>query len=368
MVTALSGNRMKEIVKTPLDFLTYYGLFQNGQFTNAAVILFAREPFRFLPQSRVRIAVLNDGKTGDKFTSDELLEGNIFENLSAIQKFLEKNLTFSGNFTDNSWQRKDDFVYPMSALREGIVNALVHSDYSLNSGSISILIYPDRLEITNVGKLPMPLSELKKNHLSMPQNPDIAHVFFLKGYMEKIGRGTLKIIEACKTANLKTPVWSKGSYTITLTFFNEPSDGYKKSNQHTGGADLNESQNGKANATVTEGANKGANKGAIEGVVKGTTETADEGAVKKILEKLIERTIKDITDKVKDNLIDLLYIISKSEGKRVPDFMASTAMSESTIERYIKMFRDAKLVDFRGSAAQTGGYFLSGKTRNKLKH
>jgi ATP-dependent DNA helicase RecG len=61
-----------------------------------------------------------------------------------------------------------------------------------------VIIYPNKLEITNTGASPYKQSELKKNHLSMPFNPDIAHMAFLRGYMEKIGRGTLKIIDACK--------------------------------------------------------------------------------------------------------------------------------------------------------------------------
>ncbi len=130
----------------------------------------------------------------------------------------------------------------MAALREGVMNALVHREYGLVSSALPIIIYNDKLEITNSGKSPFKQSELKKNHLSMPYNPDIAHIVFLRGYIEKIGRGTLKILDTCKQAGIKSQVWEIGKQTVKLTFF---------SDVKLGGA--------------IEGATKGANEGAIAG-------------------------------------------------------------------------------------------------------
>jgi len=93
----------------------------------------------------------------------------------------------------------------MSALREGVMNALIHRDYGLPSASMSVIIYSDKIEIFNSGKSPLKAAELKKSHLSLPVNPDIAHMAFLRDYIEKIGRGAIKIIDACKTAGLKAP-------------------------------------------------------------------------------------------------------------------------------------------------------------------
>lgn len=109
-----------------------------------------------------------------------MLDGNLFKNIEAIQNFFEKHLSFSRKFENNNWKRKDDYVFPMAALREGVMNALVHREYGLVSSALSIIIYNDKLEITNSGKSPFKQSELKKNHLSMPYNPDIAHIVFLK--------------------------------------------------------------------------------------------------------------------------------------------------------------------------------------------
>ena len=320
MNAALSDNKMKDIKKEPLEFLSYYGLFQNGNFTNAAVVLFAKKPSRFIPQARVRVSFLDQGKTGDVFKDDQLLEGNLFKNIESIQHFFEKHLLFSRRFENNNWKRTDDYVFPMTALREGVMNAIVHREYGLVSSALSIIIYPDKLEITNSGKSPFKQSELRKNHLSMPYNPDIAHIVFLRGYIEKIGRGTLKIIDACKQAGIKAPVWEIGEQTDKLTFFRD--------------VKLDGAIDG-----VTKAANKGAIEGAIEGVTKG----------------------------VKDKLANLLRAIASNEGNRVPEYKETTGLPDSSMERYIKQLKDGGLIEFRGEAAHTGGYYLTKKMKSKLK-
>ena len=337
---AFSDNKMKDIKKEPLEFLSYYGLFKNGNFTNAAVVLFAKKPARFIPQVRARVAFLDHGKTGDVFKDDQLLEGNLFKNIESIQQFFEKHLSFSRKFENNNWKRTDDYVFPMAALREGVMNALVHREYGLASSALSIIIYKDKLEITNSGKSPFNQSELKKNHLSMPYNPDIAHIVFLRGYIEKIGRGTLKILDACKQADLKTPVWEIGEQTVKLTFFG---------NVKLGGS--------------VEGANKEASKETAERVDEGTIEGTVEGTV----EGAIEGAIEGVTKGVKDKLAILLSAIAANEGNRVPEYKEVTGFADSSIERYIKHLRDGGLIEFRGESLNTGGYYLTKKMKSKLK-
>ena len=72
----------------------------------------------------------------------------------------------------------------------------------------------------DTGKLPEGLRviDLKRNHPSLPANPDMAHVFYLRGIIERVGRGTLKIVEQCQSAGLPTPVWAASPTGITLVF------------------------------------------------------------------------------------------------------------------------------------------------------
>lgn len=108
------------------------------------------------------------------------------------------------------------------AIREGIVNAFAHRDYSSFSGGIKVEISPVRLQIWNSGSLPdgVDADKLQQGHISVLRNPDIAHALYLQGYMEKLGRGSVLIRQACEDNGLAPPVWySEGSSGVTLTFF-----------------------------------------------------------------------------------------------------------------------------------------------------
>ena len=107
-------------------------------------------------------------------------------------------------------------------IREGIVNAFAHRDYSSFSGGIKVEISPVRLQIWNSGSLPdgVDADKLQQGHISVLRNPDIAHALYLQGYMEKLGRGSVLIRQACEENGLTPPVWySEGSSGVTLTFF-----------------------------------------------------------------------------------------------------------------------------------------------------
>nr|WP_241490099.1 ATP-binding protein [Pseudomonas syringae] len=107
-------------------------------------------------------------------------------------------------------------------IREGIVNAFAHRDYSSFSGGIKVEISPVRLQIWNSGSLPdgVDADKLQQGHISVLRNPDIAHALYLQGYMEKLGRGSVLIRQACEENGLAPPVWySEGSSGVTLTFF-----------------------------------------------------------------------------------------------------------------------------------------------------
>lgn len=313
---------------SPMDFLSHYGLYQNGNFTNAAVLLFANKPARFIPQARVRVALLKTGITGNEFTDDRLLDGNIFKNRMAILDFFDKHLLLKRKFDNKDWGRDDDYEIPMKALREGIMNALVHREYALPSSAMAIIIHPDKIEISNTGKSPYKQRELMKTHLSMPYNPDIAHMAFLRGFIEKIGRGTIMIAEECKRAGLKAPVWDIGEQTVKLTFF---------SKTKLGGA--------------IDGANDGAKEEDNDGAIGGAIDGAFGGATKGVKEKLGV----------------LLKLIVANEGKRAPDYIKVVVVSERTMERYLQQLKEADLIEFRGDAPQTGGYYLTKKMRAKLK-
>lgn len=108
--------------------------------------------------------------------------------------------------TYEGMQRSERYFIPKEALREALLNALCHKQYQ--SGiPIQISVYDDRLYIANCGSLPenWTVENLMQKHASIPYNPDIAHVFYLAGFIESWGRGIEKICSACRQDKVPLP-------------------------------------------------------------------------------------------------------------------------------------------------------------------
>jgi ATP-dependent DNA helicase RecG len=195
-------------------------------FTQAADVLFAAHPSMRHPQTRARVTLFESDKGSDEYIDDQMLEGPLVKVFNDVFSFIARNIKQRARFDSNEVRREDRSEYPMDALREGLVNAFAHRDYAGFSGGITVGIYPNRIEIWNSGHLPegMKPGDLRKNHPSLPTNPDIAHVLYLRGLMERIGRGTQKIINSCRDYSLPTPQWKDGSTGVTLTLRAKASD------------------------------------------------------------------------------------------------------------------------------------------------
>jgi len=102
--------------------------------------------------------------------------------------------------------RVETYEYPEDALREALLNAVSHKDYT-GPYPIQISVYPDKIMIWNYGKLPKnwTVEDLLNKHSSQPQNPDIATAFFRSGYVESWGRGMDKMRILCQEAKIPTP-------------------------------------------------------------------------------------------------------------------------------------------------------------------
>ncbi len=197
------------------ELLEKLRLTSGSQIKRAAIILFGKDPGQFYPGISVKIGRF--GKSDDDLRFQEVEEGNLFyllrEALLQInRKFLTKPVEFEGLL------RIEKGEYPAAALREMLLNALVHKSYY--GTPIQIRIYDDKFHIWNEGTLPEGLTNelLKKQHPSHPRNPYIADVCFKGGYIDAWGRGTLKIIDACKQAQLPEPDIREmhGGFSVTL--------------------------------------------------------------------------------------------------------------------------------------------------------
>ncbi|WP_430640304.1 ATP-binding protein [Calditerrivibrio nitroreducens] len=118
--------------------------------------------------------------------------------------------------------RKDIWEYPLEALREAVINALIHRDY-LDTAPIRIKIYEDKITIWNLGKLmpPLTVEMLKQEHSGYHRNRFITAVFYYAGLIEKCVSGTIRIIQLCKEQGLPEPEFMEtpigiGAFPITF--------------------------------------------------------------------------------------------------------------------------------------------------------
>ena len=190
-------------------------LTENGQLKRAAIILFGKDPGKFYPSIYVKIGRF--GKDDTDIIFQETEEGNLIMLLQAVlnqlnHKFLIRSIGFEG------MHRIEKGEYPLAAIREMLLNALVHRNYM--GAPIQIRVYDDKISIWNEGALPagLTLAALKRSHSSRPRNPIIADVSFKGGYIDAWGRGTIKILDTCKEAELPEPEMQEqdGGFSITL--------------------------------------------------------------------------------------------------------------------------------------------------------
>jgi ATP-dependent DNA helicase RecG len=194
-------------------------LVDHGRLTNAAVVLFAKEAGHIFPQAHVRFTAYGSDKAASEFSEDHVSRGHLFDHLKDYDAFLGRHIAVMSEFTASKDHREDRPQYPYWSLREGFRNALIHRDYESIHGRVSVSVYPSRFEIWSMGDLPKGLTtaSLKTGDRSLPVNPDIAQVVFLRGLVELLGRGTRKIAEEFTSKGMPTPEWKKKTGGISLT-------------------------------------------------------------------------------------------------------------------------------------------------------
>lgn len=171
------------------------------------------------PQCLLRVARFR-GVDRTEFLDNRQFHGNVFTLLQRAERFLRDSLPVAGRVMPGLFERVDDPLYPLLALREALANALCHRDYSIGGGSVAVAIYDDRLEVTSSGSLHFGLTPdaLLEPHESLPWNPLIARVLFRRGLIEQWGRGTLKIVELMEQAGLPRPAIEDSGGCVTVRF------------------------------------------------------------------------------------------------------------------------------------------------------
>jgi ATP-dependent DNA helicase RecG len=184
------------------DLVEKLRLTETGMLKRAALLLFHDDPERWVTGAYVKIGMFRS--ESDLAYHDEV-HGDLFTQMDKTIELLTTKYMVAW-ISYRGLGRVETFPVPREALREAVLNALIHKDYG--SGTpIQIRVYRDRLRIWNPGELPpsWTAERLLGPHESRPPNPDVANCFFRAGLIEAWGRGYDKIREACEDAGAPAP-------------------------------------------------------------------------------------------------------------------------------------------------------------------
>lgn len=203
---------------------------RNGEITLSALLLFCRYPQVFFPQLCITAVVVPGEEVGDlgvlgeRFTDNQRIEGSISEMLDQAISFVIKNMRTKTIINRNNGKREDKTDYPVTAIREAVVNALVHRDYSVHTEGmpIQILMYQDRIEIRNPGDI---YGRLRIDQLGKMQpdtrNPVLVNALEVLDLAENRYSGIPTIRKSMEAAGLEAPVFTDERGTFRVTLYND---------------------------------------------------------------------------------------------------------------------------------------------------
>lgn len=171
---------------------------KNNKLLNAGYILFAKEA-----KLELQMAIFAT-ETKLTFLDIDQVFGNVFELIEVGESYIRKNIKWPVNFKSGSMERVEIPEIPLEAIREAIINSLIHRDFK-NPKSNEVAIYKDRVEIFNPGEFPEGFKpeDFIEGQGSIPRNPLIANTLYLSKDIEKWGSGFRRITEACQKSNTK---------------------------------------------------------------------------------------------------------------------------------------------------------------------
>jgi ATP-dependent DNA helicase RecG len=199
-------------------------LYDEGSLIRAAIMAFHRDPEKWIGGAYIKIGFF---VTDADLRYQDEIHGSLIEQIDKTEdlvytKYMKALIDYEGI------QRIEKYMFPRTAFREILLNAVVHKDYS-RCNPIQISVYEDKMYVYNDGIMPEELSSAEKlfeKHSSNPFNPKLAGVFFKSGMIEAWGRGFEKIREACESHGTILPDYKITSYGVMVLC--KPNERYMK--------------------------------------------------------------------------------------------------------------------------------------------
>src|SRR4030066_374548 len=318
----------------PQNILTSLSLVQKGRITNAGALMFASKVEKFIPHAESIFAAFKGTDKTNIYDRNDVKDDLLIQFGEAVA-FLKKHLNVRSEI--RGFDRFDIYEIPLDALREAVVNAIVHRNYAIKGTSIYVRIYEDRVEIENPGGLPDGITKRDFGKSSVRRNPIIADLFHRMGKVERMGSGIERMRELMREAGLKEPVFEMDAF-FRVTFYRDPryslkADRFQKAGKKDG--ETGEKRSEKIQREVGEKVG-----GRAEKIRRKYGENAEKGLeeswVKKLGEKLGER--------LGENENRILEIVAKNKFVTIPELSKTLGISTTAVENNLAKLKVKKIL------------------------
>lgn len=221
--TAEAAGRLKlKGSRAPKAVLQNFNLLRDGRPTNAAMLLFGKNPNRFFNNVQVHCFHFHGTQKRKPIASQQPYEGRLLEVIDQAVEFVLGKIDRSVGTRATSTQAPVGFEIPRPVIAEAVVNAVAHRNYRHN-GFVQVIVFADRIEVWNPGELPSGLTPelLRVPHGPIPRNPLIAEPLFRIKYVEKAGTGTTDMIAECREAGLPEPDFEQRGPHFAVTIWRD---------------------------------------------------------------------------------------------------------------------------------------------------
>jgi len=300
LIQETNQNFFKFKQSTPKQILKELKLTQKQKISNAGYFCFARQ-INNLPNAVIKAARFK-GDDMTHFIDMKNFDHNLIRSLEEVMDFIKRHINLSVEI-GNKLRRKEKWEYPIEAIREALVNAIIHRDYSAQ-GNIQVRIFDSKLEIWSPGLLPKEITIddiWNANTRSIARNKLLIQIFYKLGLMENWGSGFSRIISACQKFGIQAPQIEEVTGAFVMRFYKKKSGGIKSGGIKSGGIKSGGIKNGGIN--------------------------------------------------------QVLDFLEKNPGQSTKEIAKNLKIPLRSIERYLQKLKEQNKIEFRGSK-KTGGYFL----------
>ncbi|MFQ5575680.1 MAG: ATP-binding protein [Anaerolineae bacterium] len=187
--------------------------------THAGLLLFGADPQKWLPQAQITVARYTGLQMTDAFIRADI-QGTLPEQARQVEAFVLENIGRGVRL--DALQRSDDYLYPVTAVREVIVNGLAHRDYSIKGDHIRLLLFANRLECYSPGRLPGHITVDNILQERFSRNATLVQVLFDMGFIERLGYGIDRIVRSLAELGMPQPEFTETAAGFQITLYSRP--------------------------------------------------------------------------------------------------------------------------------------------------